>query len=139
MTEQKVHFAAREDRGAEFVSNAGAAERLTIIDLVHLSRQTLGDAALESELLTLFKNQAQQFAKRLAGPSPHGDEKWRADLAHTLKGSARAVGAFRVARAAENYETAIRSRAANVDDSWRRLAKAIEVTEAEIAVLLERT
>ena len=77
------------------------------IDLVHLSRQSLGDRALEIELLTLFERQAEQIAVRLATPSANGERRWRHDLAHTLKGSARAVGAMAVAAAAQAYEEAL--------------------------------
>ena len=63
------------------------------IDLVHLSRQTFGDHDLERELLGLFDAQAAQFAKRLRSPAAQGDADWRIALAHTIKGSARAVGA----------------------------------------------
>jgi HPt (histidine-containing phosphotransfer) domain-containing protein len=138
MSEQNLLLAARVDRGAEIAPKSDAPNNPTIVDLVHLSRQTLGDAALENELLALFKNQARQFARRLAGPFRQGDDKWRAELAHTLKGSARAVGALRVALAAENYETAIRSQAENIDEKWRRLEEAIEEAESEIVNLLER-
>ena len=74
------------------------------IDLVHLSRQTLGDRTLEVELLRLFDRQCAQIVAKLEtiGVSETGI---RHDLAHTLKGSARAVGANAVAAAAELYET----------------------------------
>jgi HPt (histidine-containing phosphotransfer) domain-containing protein len=72
------------------------------LDLVHLARQTLGDRALEREVLALFRIQAQSIYRQMAeAPSSH-----RADLAHTLKGSARAVGAWQVAERAEACELA---------------------------------
>jgi HPt (histidine-containing phosphotransfer) domain-containing protein len=77
------------------------------VDLVHLSRQTMGDAALETELLGLFARQAAVVTARLAQDST-AVALCRADLAHTLKGSARSVGANRVAAAAEAYEAAAR-------------------------------
>lgn len=77
------------------------------IDLVHLSRQTMGDEALETELLGLFAKQATMVTARLAQDSA-AVELCRADLAHTLKGSARSIGAHRVAAAAETYEAAAR-------------------------------
>jgi HPt (histidine-containing phosphotransfer) domain-containing protein len=79
------------------------------IDLVHLSRQSLGDRTLEIELLTLFEQQAEHIAERLSAPSGNGERRWRHDLAHTLKGSARAVGAIAVAAAAQAYEEALYS------------------------------
>lgn len=138
MTAQIAKFVAHED-DANASDAAGALEALSIIDLIHLSRQTLGDAELETELLALFQNQAQQLSRRLRGPSHPGDDRWRVDLAHTLKGSARAVGAFRVAQAAEDYEMAIRSRSGNLNEALRRLLNVIDETQAEIAGLLERS
>ena len=136
MTAQIAKFVAHEDDASDA---AGNLEALSIIDLVHLSRQTLGDAALETELLALFQNQSHQFARRLRGPSHPGDDRWRVDLAHTLKGSACAVGAFRVAQAAEDYEMAIRSRSGSLHEALRRLSDVIDETQAEIAGLLERS
>jgi HPt (histidine-containing phosphotransfer) domain-containing protein len=72
------------------------------IDTEHLQRMTLGGASLEREVLAMFSGQAINIVRRLAGlPSDIGA------LAHTLKGSARAIGAFRVAEAAECLETVV--------------------------------
>lgn len=73
------------------------------IDLVHLARQTLGDRALEAEILRLFVAQTANVLARLRSAE---DVRQRGDLAHTLKGSARAVGAWRVAVEAETCEAA---------------------------------
>lgn len=72
------------------------------IDLVHLARTTLGDRALEREVLQLFERQATILIARMRTVPPAGV----AALAHTLKGSARGIGAWRVARAAELLELA---------------------------------
>ena len=78
------------------------------IDLVHLARQTFGERDLEAELLRLFDRQSAQIIARLADAgTPEG--RWRADLAHTLKGSAKAIGAFGVAAAADFYESTARA------------------------------
>jgi HPt (histidine-containing phosphotransfer) domain-containing protein len=74
------------------------------IDLAHLRRMTLGDAALEREVLSMFSAQASRLAAALAANPADA-----AALAHTLKGSARAIGAFAVADAAAHLETLIRS------------------------------
>jgi len=109
-----------------------------VLDLVHLSRQTLGDADLERELLTLFEGQSRQFANRLGAPARPGEGKWRGDLAHTLAGSARAIGAFEVARAAQCYEDAARAEAPEAETHWARLDAAIAAARASIAELLEQ-
>jgi HPt (histidine-containing phosphotransfer) domain-containing protein len=105
---------------------------------VHLSHQTLGDSALEAELLSLFDRQARQFAHRLSSPMTPRESKWRADLAHTLKGSARAIGAFGVGHAAEAYERALLGGAADADEYWLGLENAIDAASAAIAHLLGR-
>lgn len=88
-------------------NEAKAAPASPAIDLVHLGRQSLGDQSLEMELLELFDRQAARIAAELAMPDlADGACGERSDLAHTLKGSAKAVGAWRVAEAAANYEKA---------------------------------
>ena len=72
------------------------------IDLVHLARTTLGDRALEREVLQLFDRQSGILIARMRTAAPAAITA----LAHTLKGSARGIGAWRVARAAERLELA---------------------------------
>jgi HPt (histidine-containing phosphotransfer) domain-containing protein len=72
------------------------------IDLAHLSRYTFGNAALQCEVLQLFAEQAPTTLAQLR--SAETQKAWR-DAAHTLKGSARAVGAWRVAGCAEQAES----------------------------------
>ena len=72
------------------------------IDRVHLARYTLGNLALEIEILGLFAMQAPQTLEQLR--TADTGKAWR-DAAHTLKGSARAVGANRVADLATQAET----------------------------------
>lgn len=116
--------------------DGGPAPAGAVLDLVHLSRQTFGDHALETELLALFERQAGQLALRLAAPRGSGDAGARIDLAHMLKGSARSVGAFAVAAAAQSYEAALREGAANESDLCERLLVEIEAVRAAIADLL---
>lgn len=63
------------------------------IDLAHLSRQTMGDRALEQEVLELFMQQAVQVREQIQ----QAGLRERISLAHGLKGSARGVGAFALA------------------------------------------
>ena len=73
------------------------------IDIEHLHRMTLGDAGLEREVLAMFSAQASSLIATLSAlPDDAGA------LAHTLNGSARAIGAFGVADAADGLETLIR-------------------------------
>ena len=74
------------------------------IDFEHLKRMTLGDAGLEQEVLAMFSAQSAKLVNTLAAmPSDAGA------LAHTLKGSARAIGAFAVADAAARLEAVMGS------------------------------
>ena len=76
--------------------------RPTVIDEHHLRRMTLGDHRLEREVLELFLRQTTLMLNRIVGAEP----PLAAAAAHTLKGSARGIGAWRVARAAELVEQA---------------------------------
>jgi HPt (histidine-containing phosphotransfer) domain-containing protein len=124
--------AAQQEKARQPISGQDAP----IIDLVHLSRQTLGDGALESELLRLFAVQAQQYAAWLEEAFAPGEAAKRADLTHRLKGSARAIGAFPLAEAAESYEEAIRGGARDASGEKRRLAEALEQAQRATALLL---
>ncbi len=70
------------------------------VDLAHLSRQTMGDRDLEREILQLFVQQALAVRGRIATATLEE----RLLLAHSLKGSARGVGAFAVADCAVKLE-----------------------------------
>ncbi len=71
------------------------------VDLAHLRRYTMGDHDLEIEILGLFASQLPLTISALKNaPS---EKEWRI-AAHTLKGSARAVGAWSLATIAESAE-----------------------------------
>jgi HPt (histidine-containing phosphotransfer) domain-containing protein len=75
------------------------------IDHAHLRRFTLGNAALEHEVLSLFAHQSPTYLLHLMAAET--DRAWF-EAAHALKGSARAVGAWQIAKLAERAE-AVRS------------------------------
>jgi len=100
------------------------------IDLVHLARTTLGDRSLEREVLQLFDRQSTLLLARMRAAAPGG----LLPLAHTLKGSARGIGAWRVARAAEALELAEGTQAAGALEA---LAAATDEACAVIADLLK--
>ena len=101
------------------------------VDLVHLARTTLGDRALEREVLQLFDRQSGLLIARMRTAAPAAI----AALAHTHKGSARGIGAWRVARAAEQLELA--GAAGNpTSDALDQLAAASEEACGVIAELL---
>lgn len=82
-------------------SGAGDALQLDPVDLKHLRRYTLGDSSLEREVLDLFLTQLPATIAALGDARTEKD--WKV-AAHTLKGSGRAVGAWRIARIAEQAE-----------------------------------
>jgi HPt (histidine-containing phosphotransfer) domain-containing protein len=71
------------------------------VDFGYLKRFTFGNRELEREVLYLFSQNAPIYIARLRDATTQ--KAWH-DAAHTLKGSARAVGAWRLARAAEMAE-----------------------------------
>ncbi|MDI3468336.1 MAG: hypothetical protein OJF62_000399 [Pseudolabrys sp.] len=70
------------------------------IDRAHLRQMTFGDTSLEREVLGLFDQQAASMLDRMPAAEPRALPA----LAHALKGSARGVGAWRVAEAAAAAE-----------------------------------
>jgi HPt (histidine-containing phosphotransfer) domain-containing protein len=80
---------------------AAEAGAPNILDESHLGRMTLGDRRLEREILEIFVRQSTVMLGRVAEGGAG-----LAVAAHTLKGSARGVGAWRVAGAAERLERA---------------------------------
>jgi HPt (histidine-containing phosphotransfer) domain-containing protein len=102
------------------------------IDLQHLARMTLGDAGLEREVLGMFAGQAAGLVGKLAALPAEA-----VALAHTLKGSARAIGAFRVAECAEALELVIR-RGENPAKSLIELKAAVADARAAIDAILQQ-
>jgi HPt (histidine-containing phosphotransfer) domain-containing protein len=106
----------------------------TVIDLDHLARMTFGEASLEAEVLSLFDRQAAVLLAHMRDAPPAAV----AAFAHTLKGSARGIGAWRVAEAAAVVEmNAVRADAAGAAQSAARLAAAVDEVRAAIADRLQ--
>jgi HPt (histidine-containing phosphotransfer) domain-containing protein len=103
-----------------------APERLPTIDEVHLERMTLGDRSLEREVLEIFARQTTMTLQRIVGAGPAR----AAAAAHTLKGSARGIGAWRVAQAAERLEQVA---AETADESADNTAMGAAIAELEAA------
>jgi hypothetical protein len=104
-----------------------------VLDAAHLAHMTLGEQSLQREVLALFDRQAELLLARMqvaAVPAV-------ATLAHTLKGSARGIGAWQVARAAEAVEQAAGAgRGAELAVAIARLATAADAAKAAIAEFL---
>ena len=93
------------------------------IDLVHLSRYTLGERELEREVLELFCSQSLLYNERLRYAK--SDQDWK-EAAHSLVDSARMIGAWRASEAAERAE-------ALSGDAFDRL-RDMRLTEIESSV-----
>ncbi|HBB56307.1 MAG TPA: phosphotransferase [Hyphomonadaceae bacterium] len=72
-----------------------------ILDRNHLDMMADGDLELQRELFGLFRTQAELWGRLLDAGAPEG--AW-ADAVHSLKGSARGLGAWALAKACENAE-----------------------------------
>lgn len=97
------------------------------IDSAHLRRYTLGEPNLEREVLQLFCEQLLRTLPLLDAAA--SDKDWRM-VAHTLKGSGRAVGAWRLAAAAAAAEQV-------ADQAAERRAGAVRDVEAAAREVLE--
>jgi HPt (histidine-containing phosphotransfer) domain-containing protein len=103
------------------------------IDIEHLGRMTLGDAGLEREVLAMFAGQAVGLIDALAALPADA-----AEIAHTLNGSARAIGAFQVAEAAEAFEAALRD-GGEPSEALTALKHAVAQARGAIDAMLRRS
>ena len=102
------------------------------IDFEHLKRMTLGDAGLEQEVLAMFSAQSAKLMGTLAAlPADAGA------LSHTLKGSARAIGAFAVADAAGRLEAAVAD-GSDPTEALAGLYDAVVLARTAIAAILRQ-
>jgi HPt (histidine-containing phosphotransfer) domain-containing protein len=81
---------------------SGSDSSACVIDDEHLKRMTLGDRGLERDLLRIFVRQNATILDRISVHDPVAI----AAAAHTMIGSARGIGAWRVAAAAEQLARA---------------------------------
>ena len=119
------------DRSPRELPSAGGAARP--IDLVHLARATDGDESLEAELLSMFDRQSEKLVERVKlADLPR---RARGDIAHRLRGSALAIGAFAVSDAAEKLELAFEDEGDEPDSEIAALVASVEQARAAIAEL----
>lgn len=130
-------YAARHQPRQPVLPDARAGSAGCPIDHAHLARYTLGDAVLELEVLTLFADEAPRTLDRLraaAAARPFAASEWQA-ASHTLKGSARAVGAANLALAAEAAEKGVLPEPAALARHVSAIAAAIAEARSYIAGL----
>ena len=84
--------------------SAAGARAQGPVDLAHLACYTGGDAGINAEVLQLFLDQSALLLQQLHAALDNRDHKsWR-EIAHSLKGAARGIGAFAMADAAAAIE-----------------------------------
>jgi HPt (histidine-containing phosphotransfer) domain-containing protein len=119
----------RQSSASDPAPDSAVAERegkAQPLDIAHLGRFTLGNPALEAEILSMFSDHLSTYVETLSRADT--DKSW-SDAAHTLKGSSWAVGAWKLgmlaeaaermkgdARSGEHQAEAIRAIAAAADE-----------------------
>ncbi len=116
----------------EVASSAVAAtdqpSELPVLDFNHLSRYTLGDRALEQEVLGLFAEQLPALVGALGAAADNDDHEAWFQSSHALKGSAKAVGAMELAERAARAEQLAGTRPkSTVVEIERAIAKLTDV------------
>ncbi len=76
-----------------------------VLDIDHFRHMTGDDPALQAEIVALFRGQALLWRRLIIPDAPV--HTWR-DAVHTLKGSARGLGLWKLAEACEAAEAATR-------------------------------
>jgi len=118
---------------AKDASSAALAFHERPIDLVHLARTTRGDPSIEGEMLEAFGLKTSMLILRMQQAAR--SSIWAA--AQALKGSARGIGAWRIASAAEAVELVAASGAEpELRSAVDRLGVVAEETRTAIAELL---
>ncbi|WP_298917627.1 Hpt domain-containing protein [uncultured Algimonas sp.] len=101
----------------------------TQIDFDHLNRYVDGDTALTREIFSLFQHQVEMWGRGLDAGAD--DEVWES-VVHSLKGSARAIGANGLAGMCEAAERL-------VGEGRRMGARDVAVQNIEFAIDQVRT
>lgn len=103
----------------------------TQIDFDHLNRYVAGDVALTREIFGLFTHQTEMWGRGLDADAD--DEVW-SSVTHSLKGSARAVGAMDLAALCEGAEGLVgeKKRLGARQVAVQNIEFAIEQVRAEI-------
>jgi len=103
-----------------------------VVDLVHLAQYTSGDRALEVELFDLFLTNGKAYLAAMAAAADTA--AWR-EAAHALKGSARGIGAKRIAALSADAEGL---QAAPVDAEREGMIAGLETALDEVSAFVNR-
>lgn len=118
-------------RGSEPLALPGS--EMEPIDRAHLSRYTLGSPSLEREIMGLFLAQLPLSIEQLRFAAT--DREWQI-AAHTIKGSARAVGAWQIGTLALEAE---QSTGIADEDERDRILAALENAAETVQTYVEDT
>lgn len=113
-------------------------EQGPIVDQAHLNRMTGGDKELANEVLGLFREQCELWMRLL---EPETDTLDWGNAAHTIKGSARGIGAWVLGEVCGGAEEAARAGELTRDEkrAWREaISNELDVVLGEIARLEHR-
>jgi hypothetical protein len=96
-----MELSLHSTEGFEIDEDERFAFRHRPVDLAHLSRYTMGNTVLETEVLELFRRQMRLYYNKLR----HAQDAnaWR-EAASVMKASARGVGAWQILLSAETAE-----------------------------------
>ena len=94
------------------------------IDFEHLRRYVGEDAGLTAEVFGLFKNQVDLWSPQLQADLD--DSSWEM-MTHSLKGTARAIGAMQLAQICESAESL-------TGDGQRPGSRAVAIEKMESAI-----
>jgi HPt (histidine-containing phosphotransfer) domain-containing protein len=97
---------------------------MSVFDRAHFDAMTGGDRALQVEVIGLFRDQVGAWEQALF------DDARRRDAAHTIKGSARGLGLWALARACEAAEIA---NGAGADEARAAVVSALHEALAALA------
>ena len=103
------------------------------IDFDHLNLYVDGDPDLTAELFSLFQNQCETWMKML---SMDVDADMFSSAAHTLKGTAQAVGAMRLAHLCQQAENHHEMKGTNGRKA--QLIQDIEFTVSRVVTEIQR-
>ena len=102
------------------------------IDLEHLARYTGGEKDLNGEILRLFDGQVTGMVAELNALLASRDSKrWR-EIAHTIKGAARGIGAFEMGEAAAKAEPVNPADSAEAEAAIQKLEHEAQTVRAFI-------
>jgi hypothetical protein len=96
-----MELSLHSTEGFEVDEDERFAFRHRPVDLAHLSRYTMGNTVLETEVLELFRRQMRLYYKKLR--EAKDADSWR-EAASVMKASARGVGAWQILITAETAE-----------------------------------